>query len=58
MKSGFKSAGKELGLQMFDAVTGLVTQPYHGAKEEGALGLLKGAGKGLGGLLIKPEAGE
>lgn len=56
-KSGLKQAGKGLGYGAYDAITGLVTQPYHGAKEEGAIGFLKGAGKGLGGLLLKPEAG-
>jgi hypothetical protein len=58
LKSGLKNAGKELSYQMYDAVTGLVTQPYQGAKEEGAVGILKGAGKGIGGLLLKPEAGK
>jgi hypothetical protein len=58
LASGIKVAGKELGFGVYDAVTGLVTQPYHGAKEEGPLGFLKGAGKGIGGLLLKPEAGK
>lgn len=58
LKSGLRTAGKEFGLEMYDAVTGVVSQPYHGAKDEGALGFLKGAGKGLGGLLLKPEAGK
>ncbi|ORY04538.1 hypothetical protein BCR34DRAFT_572560 [Clohesyomyces aquaticus] len=56
LRSGLKGAGKEFGLELYDAVTGVVTQPYNGAKEDGVLGFLKGAGKGLGGLLLKPEA--
>ena len=40
----------------------MVTQPFEGAKENGALGLItgigKGIGKGIGGLVLKPGAGE
>jgi hypothetical protein len=35
-----------------------VTQPLDGAKENGALGLVTGIGKGIGGLILKPGAGE
>jgi hypothetical protein len=33
-------------------------QPIDGKKKEGALGVCKGVGKGLGGLALKPIAGE
>ena len=56
--SGLKIAGKELGFGFYDGITGLVTQPLRGAEKEGASGLIKGFGKGIGGLLVKPAAGE
>lgn len=43
---------------MYDGISGLVTQPMNGAKKEGAAGLVKGIGKGIGGLVLKPGAGE
>ena len=36
----------------------MVTQPFEGAKENGALGFITGIGKGIGGLVLKPGAGE
>ncbi|KAL5314993.1 hypothetical protein ACEPPN_017643 [Leptodophora sp. 'Broadleaf-Isolate-01'] len=55
-QSGLKAAGKEFGYGMFDGITGLVTQPLRGAEKEGAAGLIKGIGKGIGGLILKPGA--
>ncbi len=43
---------------MYDGITGLVTQPLRGAEKEGAAGLVKGIGKGIGGLILKPGAGK
>ncbi|KAH7302808.1 hypothetical protein B0I35DRAFT_325016, partial [Stachybotrys elegans] len=40
----------------YDGITGFVTQPYKGAKKEGALGFLKGAAKGSIELATKPGA--
>ncbi|KAI1424531.1 hypothetical protein F5Y12DRAFT_448742 [Xylaria sp. FL1777] len=54
--SGLKVAGKEFGLGLFDGITGLVTQPLKGAEKEGGAGLLKGFGKGIGGLVFKSGA--
>lgn len=56
--TGLKVAGKELGYGFFDGVAGLVTQPLKGAQKEGAAGLIKGFGKGIGGLIAKPAAGK
>ena len=56
-RSGLKAAGKGLGLGLYDGVSGLVTQPLQGAREEGAAGLFKGFGKGLGGSVLKGGAG-
>ncbi|KAI9047518.1 hypothetical protein LZ554_008234 [Drepanopeziza brunnea f. sp. 'monogermtubi'] len=55
-QSGLKAAGKEFGYGLFDGITGLVTQPLKGAEKEGAVGLVKGMGKGIGGLILKPGA--
>ena len=38
-------------------ITGLVTEPYKGAKAKGAKGAFVGVGKGLVGLVSKPVAG-
>lgn len=56
-QSGLKAAGREFGYGMFDGITGLVTQPLRGAEKEGAAGLIKGIGKGLAGVVLKPGAG-
>lgn len=53
--------GKELGFGLYDAFTGLVTQPYHGYREGKSvgghvLGTVKGVGRGFGGLLPKTGA--
>ncbi|KAK4964135.1 hypothetical protein LTR66_012461 [Elasticomyces elasticus] len=55
-RSGLKAATKEFGFGFYDGITGLVTQPIEGAKKGGAAGFLKGFGKGIGGLVLKPGA--
>jgi len=57
LHSGMRAAGKELALGIYDGFTGLITQPYHGAKDEGVKGALKGVGKGVGGMVFKTQAG-
>ncbi len=37
-QSGIRAAGKEFGLGMYDGLSGMVTQPYQGARREGGLG--------------------
>ena len=49
---------QEFGYGIYDGISGLVTQPLDGAKKEGFLGLIKGFGKGIGGVVLKPQAGE
>ncbi|KAH9216546.1 putative glucosyl/glucuronosyl transferase [Leptodontidium sp. 2 PMI_412] len=56
IKSGARAIGKEFAFGFYDGVTGLVTQPWNGAKKEGTSGFLKGIGKGVGGFLTKPGA--
>ncbi|KAE8342173.1 hypothetical protein BDV24DRAFT_173999 [Aspergillus arachidicola] len=57
VRSGLVAAGKELGYSFYDGITGVVTQPSHGWKDGGFGGMTKGVGKGLGGLILKPQAG-
>jgi hypothetical protein len=45
--SGFEVAGKNFAHGMVDGVTGLWTIPYQEGKSDGALGIVKGVGKGL-----------
>ncbi|KAL0929369.1 sterol glucosyltransferase [Colletotrichum truncatum] len=55
-QSGGVVAAKNFGHGFYDGITGFVTQPYKGAKKGGAVGFLKGAGKGSIGLFTKPGA--
>lgn len=55
--SGLKAAGKGLSLGLYDGISGLVMQPIKGAKEDGPTGLIKGFGKGIGGVVLKGGAG-
>ncbi|KAF4592105.1 glycosyltransferase family 28 domain-containing protein [Ophiocordyceps camponoti-floridani] len=54
IRSGLAVSGREFGFGFYDGFTGLVTQPWHGAKTDGGFGFFKGVGKGLGGLVVKP----
>ncbi|CAG8117443.1 unnamed protein product [Penicillium olsonii] len=57
-KSGAIFGGKNFVDGMTDGFTGIITQPMNGAKEEGALGAVKGFAKGTIGLATKvPSAG-
>ncbi|CEL05889.1 hypothetical protein ASPCAL07001 [Aspergillus calidoustus] len=49
-KSGFVVGGKSFGQGMVDGFTGLITHPVKGAKEGGALGVVKGLAKGTMGV--------
>ena len=40
-----------------DGITGVVTQPFKGAKAKGIGGFFKGVGKGITGLVVKPVSG-
>ena len=57
ISSGLRVAGKEFGYGLFDGISGLVTQPLKGVEKEGMAGLVKGFGKGIGGIVTKPAAG-
>ncbi|RYO75320.1 hypothetical protein DL764_010490 [Monosporascus ibericus] len=52
-KSGTVVGGKAIVFGLYDGVTGLVILPYHGAKQQGAIGVVKGVCKGVIGLYSK-----
>ncbi|KAI9849857.1 MAG: hypothetical protein M1837_000071 [Sclerophora amabilis] len=54
--SGMRAAGSEFVYGIYDGVTGLVVQPYIGARDDGLLGFVKGTGKGIGGFVLKDLA--
>ena len=56
LQTGLKAAAKEFGYGFFDGISGLLTQPLSGMEQKGAEGLLKGIGKGFGGLILKPTS--
>ncbi|KAH7070679.1 putative glucosyl/glucuronosyl transferase [Paraphoma chrysanthemicola] len=56
LKSGMKAVGREFGYGWYDGVTGLVTQPWQGARKDGTGGFFKGMGKGVAGFITKPGA--
>lgn len=58
MKSGLQAAVKDFAHGIYDGVTGVVMQPLRSATREGPVGLLKGVGKGIGGLVLKPSGGK
>lgn len=55
-KSGAVVAGKNFAYGMGEGLTDLFVQPYKGGKEEGALGVAKGVGKGLIALTTKTNS--
>ncbi|KAJ6035833.1 CAZyme family GT1 [Penicillium herquei] len=57
LRSGFRAAGKELQDEFSFGIKGLKTHPRDGFKDEGTKGFLKGIGKAMGGVFLKPIAG-
>ena len=56
MKSGLKAAGEEFVFGIYDGFSGLVVQPYTGARDNGPIGFVKGVGMGIGGFVLKDLA--
>jgi hypothetical protein len=62
LSNGIVRSGKEFVYGIYDAVTGVIVQPYLGYKEAPSRsqshveGVAKGMGRGLGGLVLKPCA--
>jgi len=48
---------RDFGKGIYSGLTGIVAKPIEGAKQGGAKGLLKGIGKGVIGLPLKPTIG-
>lgn len=48
---------KEFTEGFYYGITGLLTQPARGFQKSGGRGLVKGVGKGVGGVFFKPAAG-
>ncbi|KAI0626095.1 Glycosyltransferase family 1 protein [Pyrenophora tritici-repentis] len=46
-QSGIRTAAKQFGFGLYDGITGIVTDPYKGAKKEGGIGFVKGVGRGI-----------
>lgn len=57
-KSGAIMGGKNFVDGFSDGVTGIFKQPYQGAKEDGAVGALKGFAKGTLGMATKIPSGK
>ncbi|RYC79384.1 hypothetical protein BFJ63_vAg17731 [Fusarium oxysporum f. sp. narcissi] len=57
VKSGIVVAGKAFAWGFIDGLSDVVTQPYKGARKEGAMGAVKGVGKGVMSLATKSGAG-
>ena len=55
--SGFKTGTYKILLGLSKGVSGVVTEPYYGAKKKGFKGGSIGLGKGLGGLIYRPIRG-
>lgn len=57
IKEGLASGAKSLFRGIYGGATGIVTQPIRGIQEEGAIGFVKGVGKGIIGIPLKPVGG-
>lgn len=55
--TGVATGLKEFGEGLIDGVAGVFVQPIRGYQQEGALGIVKGVGKGLVGVAVKPVVG-
>jgi UDP:flavonoid glycosyltransferase YjiC (YdhE family) len=51
--SGLRAGRDEFIYGIWDGFTGVVTQPYHGAKDHGVIGALEGTAVGIGGFFLK-----
>lgn len=53
-KTTFTESGKNLFKGIFSGITGVITKPIEGAKEQGFGGFFKGVGKGVVGVVVQP----
>ncbi|KAG8889576.1 hypothetical protein FRB99_003972, partial [Tulasnella sp. 403] len=56
-RSGLREGGKGFAFGIYDGITGLVTEPMKGAKEEGFVGAIKGSGRSFINASMRPAAG-
>lgn len=54
---GFRFGAKSFGKGLLKGITGTVTAPIQGAKEDGVAGAMKGVARGAAGVIIKPTVG-
>ncbi|KYQ89909.1 hypothetical protein DLAC_08474 [Tieghemostelium lacteum] len=54
---GLFLGGKGLAMGFLEGLGGIVYQPVKGAMQEGVFGFLKGIGKGIAGITVKPVTG-
>lgn len=45
---------RDLGVGLYEGITGIITAPIEGVQKDGALGLFTGIGKGVAGAILKP----
>ncbi|KAG8896572.1 hypothetical protein FRB99_008829 [Tulasnella sp. 403] len=56
-RSGLREGGKGFAYGIYDGITGLVTEPIRGAREEGFMGAIKGSGRSFINASMRPAAG-
>lgn len=57
LPTSFAQGGRNVVLGVVHGVTGVVTKPFEGARDEGVGGFFKGMGKGVMGLVTRPVTG-
>jgi UDP:flavonoid glycosyltransferase YjiC (YdhE family) len=56
LHSGLRAGRDELVYGVMDGVSGIVTHPYRGARDNGVMGAARGVGFGIGGFVLKDIA--
>eukprot|EP00736_Rhodelphis_marinus_P007126 Rmarinus@m.9219 len=54
---GLVDGAEALGKGVFQGITGIITKPLSGARQEGVSGFVKGVGRGIAGVVVKPVTG-
>lgn len=57
LQASVAQGGRGMVMGLYQGVTGVVTKPLAGAREEGVGGFFKGMGKGVMGLVTRPVSG-
>jgi hypothetical protein len=55
--TGFMYGLRDLSGGLYGGVTGILSQPFRGAKRDGLVGLVRGIGVGVLGVVVKPAVG-